>query len=65
MLDAQNGYAPEMAGAPVTVISKLLGRSGSHAIRIGLLNRLGHPAEAAGAYESALAVTENAAERPI
>jgi predicted RNA polymerase sigma factor len=36
---------------------------GSHAIRVGLLNRLGCPAEAAGAYESALAATENAAER--
>jgi RNA polymerase sigma-70 factor (ECF subfamily) len=34
-----------------------------HAIRADLLERLGRPTEAADAYESALALTENAAER--
>ena len=34
-----------------------------HAIRADLLRRLGRPGEAAGAYEGALALTANAAER--
>jgi RNA polymerase sigma-70 factor, ECF subfamily len=34
-----------------------------HAIRANLLNRVGRPAEAAGAYETALACTANNAER--
>jgi RNA polymerase sigma-70 factor (ECF subfamily) len=34
-----------------------------HAVRADLLRRLGRPAEAAGAYEEAIARTENAAER--
>ena len=34
-----------------------------HAIRADLLRRLGRPADAVRAYEAALALTENAAER--
>jgi RNA polymerase sigma-70 factor (ECF subfamily) len=34
-----------------------------HAVRADLLARLGRPAEAAAAYDEALARTENAAER--
>jgi RNA polymerase sigma-70 factor (ECF subfamily) len=34
-----------------------------HAVRADLLRRLGRNAEAAQAYEAAIALTENAAER--
>ena len=34
-----------------------------HAIRADLLRRLGRTAEAAAAYETAIALTENAAEK--
>lgn len=59
---SQKGYLPEMAGAPVTVISKLVGHS-IIAVTSRHPDRRGRPAGAVGAYEYALALTENAAER--